>query len=81
MHDKIVRILFTIRIILWITAAAATYYWIAWSFKLYSMGIYDEHEYSIHLRPIFGKGLLISIMCICLSFILRSISDKLKKKE
>ena len=80
MHKKIVKILFIIRIVLWIIAAAATYYWIAWSFKLYNMGIYDEHEYSYYLRPILGKGLLIAAVSICLSFILRSISDKLKKK-
>lgn len=80
MHSKIVRILFIIRIILWITAAAATFYWIVWSFKLYGMGIFDEHEYSSYLRPILGKGLLIAVVSICLSFILRGISDKLKEK-
>lgn len=80
MHDKIVRILFIIRIILWIIAAAATYYWISWSFKLYKMGIFDVHEYSGYLRPILAKGLLIAAVSICLSFILRSISDKVKKK-
>lgn len=80
MHSKIVRILFIIRIILWITAAAATFYWIVWSFKLYGRGIFDEHEYSSYLRPILGKGLLIAVVSICLSFILRGISDKLKEK-
>ena len=80
MHNKIVRILFIIRVILWIIAAVATYYWISWSFKLYDMGIYDVHEYSSYLRPILAKGLLIAAVSICLSFILRSISDKLKKK-
>ena len=80
MHNKIVRVLFIIRIILWIIAAGATYYWIAWSFKLYNMGIYDVHEYSGYLRPILGKGLLIAAVSICLSFILRSISDRIKNK-
>ena len=80
MQDKIVRILFIIRIILWITAAAATYYWIAWSFKLYNMGYYDVYEYSGYLRPILTKGLLIAAVSICLSLILRSISDRLKKR-
>ena len=80
MHNKIVRILFIIRIILWIIAVAATFYWIVWSFKLYQMGIFEVHEYSSHLRPILAKGLFIAVVSICLSFILRSISDKLKKK-
>ena len=80
MYNIAVRILFIIRIILWVIAAAATCYWIVWSFKLYGMGIYDVHEYSFYLRPILGKGLLIAAVSICLSFILRSISDKLKKK-
>ena len=79
MHNKTVRILFIFRIILWITAAAATCYWIVWSFKLYNMGIYDVYEYGDYFRPIFARGLLIAIVSICLSFILRSISDKIKK--
>lgn len=80
MPNKIIRILFIIRIILWIIATAATYHWIFWSFKLYAMGIFDVHEYSQYLRPILGRGLLIAIVSICLSLILRSISDRLKKK-
>lgn len=80
MHKKIVRILFIIRITLWITAAAATCHWIGWSFKIYAIGIFDVHEYSSYLRPILAKDLLISVASICLSFILRSISDRLKIK-
>lgn len=80
MHKKIIRILFIIRIILWIIATVATFYWIVWSFKLYNMGIFDVHEYGKFFRPIFGRGLLIAVVSICLSFILRSISDKLKEK-
>ena len=73
--EKKVRILFLIRIALWITAAAATFYWI---FKLYAMGIYDVYEYSGYLRPIFGRGLLIAFVSLCISLILRSISDRIK---
>ena len=80
MHNKVIRILFIIRIILWIIATAATFYWIVWSFKLYNMGIFDVYEYAQYFRPIFGRGLLIAIVSICLSLILRSISDRLKKK-
>lgn len=78
--EKKVRILFLIRIALWITAAAATFYWIYWSFKLYAMGIYDVYEYSGYLRPIFGRGLLIAFVSLCISLILRSISDRIKAK-
>ena len=80
MNNKIIRILFIVRIILWITAAVATCYWIVWSFKLYNMGIFEVEEYGKYFRPIFGRGFLTAIVCICLSFILRSISDKLKEK-
>ena len=80
MHNKIIRILFIIRIILWIIATVATIYWIVWSFKLYNMGIYDVHEYGKHFRPIFERGLLTAVVSVCLSFILRSISDKLRGK-
>jgi len=78
--NKVVQVLFVIRIILCIIATIATFYWIVWSFKLFDMGIYDVHEYSSYFRPIFGKGLLISVASICLSLILRSISDRIKKK-
>ncbi len=74
-----VRILFIIRVILWITAASATVYWIYWSFNLYKMGIHDFHEYSVNLRPVFGRCLLISLASLCISLILRSISDMIKK--
>ena len=80
MYKKIVRILYIIRIILWIIATVATFYWIVWSFKLYNMGIFDVYEYGKYFRPIFGRGLLTAIVSICLSLILRSISDKLKEK-
>ena len=80
-NNKIVRVLFIIRAVLWVIAAAATVYWIAWSFKLYEMGIYEVHEYSTRLRPILGRGLLIAFVSICISLILRSISDRIKKKN
>lgn len=80
MNKKIIRILLIIRIILWVTATVATFYWIVWSFKLYNMGIFEVEEYGKYFRPIFGRGLLIAVVSICLSFILRSISDKLKEK-
>lgn len=79
--NKVVKVLFAVRAVLWFVAAAATFYWIYWSFKLYAMGFYDVHEYSSRLRPILWKGLLTAVVSICISMILRHISDKIKKKN
>ncbi len=78
-NQKCVRVLFAIRIILWLVAAGATFYWIWWSFKLYEMGIHDVYEYAGELRPVFGRCLLISIGSIVISLILRSVSDRIKR--
>lgn len=78
--DTLVKIIFAIRMVLWLGAAAATAYWIRFSFLLYQMGFEDEHQYATALRPVFYKGVLIAIACVCLSFIFRSISDRIKKK-
>ena len=80
-QNKSVRILFLVRAFLWVTALAATVYWIYWSFKLYDLGYYDPYEYSGLLRPILTRGLLISLVCVGISLILRSISDRIKKKD
>lgn len=73
-----VRILFIIRIILWCIAFGAFVYWAYWSFNLYHQGIWDEHDYASALRPIFAKGVFISLGAIAISFILRKISDMIK---
>lgn len=77
--QKTIKTIFIIRICLWIIAAGGTLYWMIWSFKLYGMGIYDVYDYAKYFRPIFYRGLLISVVSICISLILRSISDKIKK--
>ncbi len=66
--------------ICWSIALGASIYWIKWSFKLYELGFVDDHDYALHFRPIFAKGLLISVAAIGVSLILRYVSDKLKKK-
>lgn len=81
MKENTVKIIFGIRILFWLVAIGATYYWLSWSFKLYSMGIVDETEYATALRPKFYTGLLISVAAICISLVLRTISDKIKKKQ
>lgn len=77
--DKIVKVLFGIRIVLWVIALAATIYWIYWSFYIYETGIHLVEDYAKAFRPIFGKSLLVTIISILVSFLLRHISDKLKK--
>lgn len=81
MKDKIIKLLFAIRVILWIVALIATWYWISWSFKLYDLGYMDETIYAQMLRPVFGKGLLISFLAIVASFLVRAISNNIKKKN
>lgn len=75
-----VKILFGLRILLWITAIIPTIYWIYYQQKLYADEIFDAYEYSSLLRPVLYKCLIISFLAICVSFILRAISDHVKKK-
>ena len=79
--DKKVRKIFIARAVLWGIAILATGYWIYWSFALYEMGIHDVYEYAAEFRPIFGWGLAISVGAVCISLILRSVSDKIKGKQ
>lgn len=76
-----VKIIFCIRIVLWVIALGATIYWIRWSFKIYEMGTHFVEEYAKAFRPIFARGLLITAIAIGISFILRYISDRIKDKE
>ncbi len=79
-RDKLVKIIFGIRICLWVVALGLTVHWIYWSFKLYAMGILDVYDYAKHFRPLFYQDLIITFIVICLSFLLRSISDRIKGK-
>lgn len=76
-----VRIIFGIRILLWAVAAAATVYWIYYSFKLTSMGIFEPEEYSPLLRPVLYTGVCTAVTAIVISFILYAISKKIKIKH
>lgn len=76
---KKIKIIFGIRIALWVMALIATIYWIIWSFQIYAMEVYDVYSYAALLRPVFGKCLLITAVTLGISLLLRSISDKLKK--
>lgn len=73
-----IRILFYMRIVLWVIAIAATVYWIYWSFRIYEMGIHLVEDYAAAFRPIFGKSLLVTAISIAISLGLRRISDNIK---
>ena len=77
---KKIKIVMIIRVCLWLVAAAATIYWMHWSFEIYEMGIHEVHSYATLLRPRMYAGLRTSILSIILSLILRRISDELKKR-
>ena len=79
--EKTVKILFICRIVMWITALVPTIYWIYLSFKIYADGIFDAYSYAEILRPVFYPCVLISVAAIIISFILRRISDGIKKKD
>lgn len=77
--NKIVKILFGCRAVLWLISAGITAYWIRLSFQLYEIGIHDEHEYAMAFRPVFYKCIVVTVLLILISFRLRKISDGIKK--
>ncbi len=78
--NKLIKILFSIRVCLWIIALISTIYWMYYSFKLYLVGISDVHTYATILRPILYTCVIIAVAAIALSFYLRSIAVKIKKE-
>ena len=74
-----ITILFLCRLFLWIVALASTVYWIRFSVKLHEDGIFDPHEYADTLRPVLYTCLIISVVSVCISFLLYARSAKLKK--
>lgn len=81
MEDKRIRNLFIARACLWVVAFVATAYWIWYDFSLYHQGIVDVYEHAALLRPVFWGGVAVAVASICISFYLRSISDKIKKEK
>lgn len=76
-----VRNIFIMRAVLWLVAFVSTLYWIVVSFKLYSDGIFDPYEYATILRPILYTCLIIAVAAIGIAFILRRISDEVKRQN
>lgn len=78
--EKKIKQLFICRVCMWVLAAAACIYWIVLSFWLYEQGIHEVHEYATYLRPRLYTALIVSFVCICISFALRRKSDGYKKQ-
>ena len=75
-----IKILFILRVFLWIVAFISTVFWICYSFKLHLDGVFDYHTYAAMLRPILYPCLIISVAAICISFALYAVSKNLKKQ-
>ena len=75
-----VKILFAIRICLWITALVSTIVWIWYSFYLTNNNVFDPHEYATRLRPVLYPCLIISFTAVCVSFALYAESRKIRKQ-
>ncbi len=78
---KTVKLLFVVRVILWLIALICTAYWMYYSHKLHLDGIFDPHEYATLLRPVLYTNLIISIVAVCASFALYALSRKIKKEH
>ena len=74
------KILFAVRVCLWIVAFVSTAYWIWYSGKLTYDGVFDPYQYSTLLRPVLYRNLAIAIAAVCISFVLHALSVKLKAK-
>ena len=79
--NKKVRTLFAIRVCLWIVALVSTIYWINYSIQLHKQGIFAPDVYSPLMRPVLYTCLAISIVAVCISFVLHAMSNKIKKSE
>ncbi|MCR5509385.1 MAG: hypothetical protein K6F54_00295 [Lachnospiraceae bacterium] len=71
------KILFAIRVCLWIVAASATIYWIWYSARLHMMGIFEPAEYAVYFRPVFYTCLIITISAVGLSFALYALGKRI----
>lgn len=78
---KAVKNILIIRAVLWVVALASTLYWVFVSFKLYHDHIFDPYEYATILRPILYTCLIISVVAIAICFLLRRISNEIKRQN
>ena len=78
--QKLIKVLFIIRVCLWITCFIPTIHWIYYSFKLTYDGIFDPFEYAAALRPVLYPCLGISLTALCVSFALHAVSKRFKEK-
>ncbi|MCR5501449.1 MAG: hypothetical protein K6F53_00405 [Lachnospiraceae bacterium] len=74
-----VKVLFIIRILLWITAFGATVYWMGYSVKLHREEIFDPYEFAIRFRPVFYPCFLTAVIAIGLSFALYALGKRISR--
>ncbi len=80
-QDRIkLNVLFALRVILWITALAATVYWAWFSVKLTADGVRAPLEYGSALRPVLYPCLIVTILAIAASFGLYAVGKKIKDR-
>ena len=77
--ETTIKILFVIRICLWITALTATVYWMAYSIKLHRAEIFDPYEFAIRFRPVFYPCFVTAVAAIALSFALYAVSKRMRR--
>lgn len=79
--QTVVRLLFVIRVCLWLIALSSTLYWMHLSNDLYKRGIFDPLEFSKYFRPVFYPCVITAFVAIGISFALFAISKHIKKKN
>ena len=76
-----IKIIFVIRVLLWLVALLATVNWIIYSVKLYADGIVIPEQYSPLLRPVLYRGVIVAVLSIATSFALYALAKYIKKKN
>ena len=77
----LLKVMFGVRVVLWIVAAVATAWWIGYDIKLRALEIFDPYEFASLFRPVFYTCIIISVAAICIAFAIRFQTVKIKKKN
>ena len=75
-----IKILFAVRVFLWIIALSLTIYWMWYSNELYKKEIFDPYQYAALMRPVLYPCIAFAVLAIAISFALYALSKKVKKE-
>ncbi len=75
------KILFIIRVCLWITAFVSTIRWMSYSIQLNKQEIFDPYEFAVRFRPVFYPCFVIAAAAIGLSFALYAYGKRISRKK